>query len=119
MSNMTIYHRTYSRKSLAIDVKIKFKGEKKGHALTRNINPFGAFIELLKHDLVTNDFVEMHFTNEEEHNKDVVQKGIIMHCSKEGVGILFAYDTDEFRTMLNKKMMEQSPPHKMSSSSVH
>jgi hypothetical protein len=119
MFNMTIYQRTYTRQSLVIDVNVKFKGEKLGHTLTRNIDPFGAFIELLKHGLVINDFIEMHFINKDENNKDVVQKGIVVHCSKEGVGILFAYDTDEFRTMLDKKTLDQDVRCKISNSSLH
>jgi hypothetical protein len=102
MVNMTIYRRTYTRMPLVIDVQLKFRGEKLGNFATRNINPFGAFIVLTKPELVTNDFVEMNFTDKDKNDKGVVQKGMVMHCSEEGVGILFAYDTDEFRSMLYK-----------------
>ena len=101
---MSIYHRTYTRIPLVLDVLVRFKGEKIGHSLTRNINPFGAFIELPKSDLVTNNFVEMYFTNKDPDAACVLQKGMVMHCSQEGVGIIFAYDTEEFRAMLDQKM---------------
>jgi len=106
---MSIYHRTYTRIPLVLDVQVKFKGEKMGHTLTRNINPFGVFIELPKSELVTNNFVEMYFTNKDQDDVCVVQKGMVMHCSQEGVGIIFAYDTEEFRAMLDQKMATKSP----------
>ena len=119
MFNMSIYHRTYTRKPLAIDVQVKFKGEKLGHTVTRNVNAFGAFIDLAKHSLVTNDFVEIHFTDKDKDDNCVVQKGMVMHYSEEGVGILFAHDTDEFRAMLDTKMLEFTASQKMSKSSLH
>jgi hypothetical protein len=109
MLNKSIYRRTYTRKPLSIDVQLKFKGEKLGHTLTRNVNFFGAFIDLDKHGLVTNDFVEIYFTDND--NKCVVQKGMVMHYSKEGVGVIFAYHTDEFRSMLAHKMMGLTTAH--------
>jgi hypothetical protein len=121
MLNMSIYHRTYTRKPIAIDVQIKFKGKKLGHTFTRNINPFGAFISLVKHGLVTNNFVEMHFTDKDIDHNCVVQKGIVIHHSEEGVGILFAYDNEEFYAMLDKKIMELTAPQKqnLSKASIH
>ena len=105
---MSIYHRTYTRIPLVLDVQIQFKGEKLGHTFTRNINPFGAFIELPKPELVTDNFVKLYFTDKNEDDVCVVQKGIVIHCSQEGVGIIFAYDTEEFRTMLDQKMTNKS-----------
>jgi hypothetical protein len=106
---MSIYHRTYTRIPLVLDVQIQFKGEKMGHTLTRNINPFGVFIELPKSELVTNDFVEMYFTNKYKGDACLLQKGMVMHCSQEGVGIIFAYDNEEFKAMLDKKMTAKGP----------
>jgi len=101
---MSIHHRTYARIPLVLDVKIKLKGEKLMHACTRNINPFGAFIELSKPEMITNDFVKIYFTDKDENDACVVQKGMVMHRGKDGVGILFASDTEEFRTMLKQEM---------------
>jgi hypothetical protein len=119
MYNMSIFHRTHTRKLLTIDVQIKFKGEKLAHTFTRNVNAYGVFIDLAKHGLVTNDCVEILFIDKHKDNNYVIQKGMVMHCSEEGVGIIFAYDTDEFRTMLNKIMMEPNTPQKISISSAH
>ena len=99
-----MYHRTYTRIPLTLEVDIQFKGEKLKHAYTRNINPFGVFIELPKSELVTNNFVEMYFTNKDQDDTCVVQKGMVMHRSKKGVGILFSSDTEEFRALLNQEM---------------
>ena len=101
---MSLYHRTYTRIPLVLEIQLQFKGEKLGHACTQNINPFGAFIELSKPKLVTNDFVEIYFTNKDENQACVVQKGMVMHRSKKGVGILFSSDTEEFRALLNQEM---------------
>ena len=101
---MSVYHRTYTRTLLVLDVELQFKGKKIGHTCTRNINPFGAFIELSKPNLVADDFVSMYFTNQDKHHASVIQKGMVMHRSKEGVGILFASDTKEFRMMLRQQI---------------
>ncbi|MFT6267608.1 MAG: hypothetical protein ACJAVV_000406 [Alphaproteobacteria bacterium] len=101
---MAVYHRTYTRAPLALDVELQFKGEKMCHTFTRNINRFGAFIELSKPNLVTNDFVKIYFTSKDDNHTCVTQKGMVMHRCKEGVGILFASDTKEFRTMLDLEM---------------
>jgi len=101
---VSLHHRTYTRIPLTLDVQLQFKGENIGHAFIRNIDPFGAFIELSKPELVTNDFVKIYFTNKDENQACVEQKGMVMHCSKEGVGILFAADSEEFRSMLKQEM---------------
>ncbi|MFT4655696.1 MAG: hypothetical protein ACJA0G_002653 [Kangiellaceae bacterium] len=101
---MSVYHRTYTRTPLALGVVLQFNGKKMAHTCTRNINLFGAFIELSKPKLVTNDFVSIYFTSQDEDHACVIQKGMVMHCSKEGVGILFACDTKEFRTMLHQQI---------------
>jgi hypothetical protein len=69
-----MYHRTYTRIPLTLEVDIQFKGEKLKHAYTRNINPFGAFIELSKSTLVTNDFVRLYFIDKDNGDACVVQK---------------------------------------------
>jgi hypothetical protein len=101
---MSMYHRTYTRIPLTLEVDIQFKGEKPKHAYTQNINPFGAFIELSKSTLAINDFVRLYFTDKDNGDACVVQKGIVMHCSDDGVGILFAIDNKEFRTMLGHEL---------------
>lgn len=101
---MSLHHRTYTRIPLALDVEINFKGENIGHAFTRDINLFGAFIELSKPELVTSDFVKIYFTQKNEDHTCVEQKGMVMHYNKEGVGIIFASDSEEFRTMLDQEM---------------
>jgi hypothetical protein len=103
---VSLQHRTYTRIPLTLDVQIQFKGVNLGHAFIRNIDPFGAFIELSKSELVINDFVKIYFTNTDENQACVEQKGMVMHCSKEGVGILFAIDSVEFRTMLKQEMAD-------------
>lgn len=105
---MTIHHRTYTRPPLALDVELLFKGENLGHAFTRNINHFGAFIELPKHELTTNDFIKINFTQKDKDQACVEQKGMVMHVNREGVGIIFATDTEEFRTMLDQKMLNRN-----------
>lgn len=98
---MSINHRTYTRLPLNLDLELVFKGENLGHASVRNINQFGAFIELPKPKMQTNDFIKINFTN-----KDLEQKGMVVHVSKEGVGIIFASNSEEFRSMLQQEMDE-------------
>ena len=111
---MSLYHRTYTRIPLALDVRVQFKGEKLGHTFTRNVDPFGAFIELPKPEIATNDFVEMLFNDKDNDHASVLQKGMVMHRSNEGVGILFAYDTDEFRAMLVQEMTDHNTSEMLS-----
>ena len=103
---MSLHHRTYTRMPLALDVQLQFKGANLGHTITRNIHPFGAFIELPEPELVTNDFIKIYFTHKDKDQDHacVEQKGMVMHCNKEGVGIIFASDTAEFRTLLDQEM---------------
>jgi hypothetical protein len=101
---VSLHHRTYTRIPLALDVQLQFKGANLGHAFTRNINTFGAFIELPEPELVTNDFIKIYFTHKDKGQACVEQKGMVMHCNKEGVGIIFASDTEEFRAMLDQEM---------------
>ncbi|MFT4747742.1 MAG: hypothetical protein ACI8XG_001825 [Congregibacter sp.] len=103
---MSIHHRTYTRIPLALEVHLQFKGENLGHAFTRNINSFGAFIELPKPELATNDFIKIYFWHKDGTPSCVVQKGMVMHRNKEGVGVIFATDTEEFRNMLLQEMTQ-------------
>jgi hypothetical protein len=101
---VSLHHRTYTRIPLALDVQLQFKGANLGHTITRNIHHFGAFIALPEPKLVTNDFIKIYFTRKDKYHACVEQKGMVMHCNKEGVGIIFASDTAEFRTLLNQEM---------------
>ena len=44
------------------------------------------------------------FTEKGQDHTCVVQKGLVIHRCEEGAGILFASDTEEFRTMLDKEV---------------
>lgn len=101
---MSVYHRTYARIPLALDVQLHFKGKALGHAFTRDINSFGTFIELSKPELETDDFISISFKGKDVNHAKVMQKGMVMHRNTEGIGILFARDTEEFRTMLQKEV---------------
>lgn len=103
---MSLHHRTYTRIPLALDVQLQFKGASLGQAHTRNINLFGAFIELPEPELVTNDFIKIYFTHKEQGQTCLEQKGMVIHSNREGVGIIFASDTAEFRAMLDQEMKQ-------------
>jgi hypothetical protein len=107
---MTLYHRSSSRLPLSIDVNVFHMGKNLARTHTRNINPFGAFIELPTVKLAINDFVELHFIDQEHHQEYLVQKGLVMHRAADGVGVLFAYDSAEFRKMLRHKIAGKRPP---------
>lgn len=104
---MSLYHRTYTRIPLTLDVHLQCKGKPLKDAFTRNINPFGAFIELSSPELQVDDFVSLSFTNKYRHDDCVAQKGIVVHSNDEGVGILFADDTEEFRSMLDLVLSQE------------
>lgn len=101
---MSLYHRTYTRIPLTLDVHLQCKGKQVKDACTRNIDPFGAFIELSSPELKVSDFVCLRFANKYMGDGCVTQKGIVVHSCDEGVGILFANDTEEFRSMLDKAL---------------
>lgn len=106
---MTLKHRSSSRLPLSIIVNVFRLGRKVASTHTININPFGAFIELPATKLATDDFVEMHFFGKENNKEHQLQKGLIMHRNDDGIGVLFAYDSDEFRNMLISEMADMSP----------
>jgi|GEM_PF-1524630 len=111
---MSLYHRTYTRIPLTLDVELKCKGKYFKRASTRDVDPFGAFIKLPSPELQVNDFVNLSFINKYKGDNCVAQKGIVVHASEEGVGILFANDTEEFRSMLDKVLShEASSPIKI------
>jgi hypothetical protein len=101
-----MYHRSSSRLPLSIDVDVLHFGKKVACTHTRNINPFGAFIELPTAQLTTDDFVEMRFVDRENNKEHLLQKGLVMHRRDDGVGILFAYDSVAFRKMLRHKIAD-------------
>lgn len=104
---MSLYHRTYTRIPLTLDVHFQCKGKQLKGACTRNIDPFGAFIELSSPELKVNDFVRLRFDNKYIGGGCVTQKGIVVHSSSDGVGVLFANDTEEFRSMLDKALIRK------------
>ncbi|MFT5675469.1 MAG: hypothetical protein ACI808_001400, partial [Paraglaciecola sp.] len=97
---MSLHHRCGSRIPLVLDVDIKHMGKKLGTSCTRNINPYGVFIELPSDQLEVNDFVEMHFKDKQKNDSFLLQKGLVRHQGTDGIGVLFAYDKKEFRAML-------------------
>jgi phosphoenolpyruvate synthase/pyruvate phosphate dikinase len=100
---MSIHHRSSGRIPLELDVKIRHKGKHMGSTFTRNITPYGAFIEFSATGLAADDFIEIHFLDKHKQITSLLQKGLIMHRNKEGVGVLFAHDKNEFRTMLERE----------------
>jgi hypothetical protein len=98
---MTINHRSGSRVPLTLKVKIRRGGRSIGRFTTRNINPFGAFIEMPDEELSTDDFVEMSFMDK---GSNILLKGLVKHRDNNGVGVMFAYDLAEFRTMLRQQL---------------
>ena len=103
---MALHHRCGSRIPLVLDVEIQHRGKKLGASYTRNINPYGAFIELPTDELACDDFVEMYFIDKHKKNAPLLQKGLVKHHCKEGIGVLFAYDKEDFRDMLRNELSE-------------
>ena len=103
---MDINHRSSARVPLTLTVTICRRGKSIGRFVTRNINPFGAFIEMPEEALKTDDFVEMSFVDKE---CSILQKGLVKHHDNKGVGVLFAYDFAEFRAMLRQHLAALNP----------
>jgi hypothetical protein len=103
---MTINHRSSSRVPLALKVKIRRGGKSVGRFITGNINPYGAFIEMPGEELNTDDFVELAFM---DRGSNILLKGLVKHQDSKGVGVLFAYDLAEFRTMLRQQLASLNP----------
>ncbi len=101
---MSLYHRTYTRIPLVLDVELKFRGKQFKRASTRDVDPFGAFIKLSSPELHVNDFVNLSFFNKYNGDECIAQKGIVVHANNEGVGILFANDSEDFRSMLDQAL---------------
>lgn len=112
---MSLHHRCGSRIPLVLDVDIKHMGKKLGTSCTRNINPYGVFIELPSDQLEVNDFVEMHFKDKQKNDSFLLQKGLVRHQGTDGIGVLFAYDKKEFRAMLEKEVAARKAARALSS----
>jgi hypothetical protein len=82
-------------------------GKKLGTSCTRNINPYGAFIDFTTDKLEINDFVEIHFKGKQKKDSYLLQKGLVKHHGATGIGVLFAYDKKEFRAMLANEIAAQ------------
>ena len=74
---MSLNHRTSNRAPLALEVKVRHMGKEMGETCTRNISPFGAFIEMPHPELRPDDFIELYFTDEQQNDAQLLQKGLI------------------------------------------
>ncbi|MFQ3219091.1 MAG: hypothetical protein ACI8R9_001559 [Paraglaciecola sp.] len=103
---MSFHHRSSKRTELALDVDVRHRGKYIGSTCTRDISPFGVFIELSSTHLAADDFLEIHFLDKRKKNQYLLQKGLIVHRNKDGFGVLFSHDKDEFRHLLKRETPE-------------
>jgi hypothetical protein len=75
------------------------RGEYIGRYNTRDINIDGALIEITGSELAPHDLLELKLYIQGEAAEPIHLKGIVMHSSEDGVGILFSYGEHEFRKL--------------------
>lgn len=82
-------HRFGPRKSVKLDVEL-FDGQQSlGYFKTRNIGLEGLFIEKGPVDLGTSDLLDLTLTVNQGGIENYKLKGVVMHHSEEGVGVMF------------------------------
>ena len=104
-SKKTVEHRFSLRKPVAVPVEIFHHKRYLGSFQTRNISHRGAFVDTGQIDLFCNDFVQMNFTMCDLHATGAFNlKALVLHQSKQGIGIMFADHSPVFFRVLQRML---------------
>jgi len=84
-------HRLGRRYHLKLDVNVNVYKDNMyiGPAMIRDISHHGAFLESDPWRLTTHSIVKIILTSNNKHEDKIIQKGLVIHHSSEGVGLMF------------------------------
>ena len=102
-SKKNVEHRFSLRKPLAVPVEIFHHKRYLGSFKTRDISHRGAFVDTGQIDLFCNDFIQTNFTMYDLYATGAFNlKALVLHQSKQGLGIMFADHSPEFFRVLQR-----------------
>jgi hypothetical protein len=98
---MNVNKRSSIRKRINFNVDIYSFDEYLGLHQTRDMNLDGAFIDNCGRKLYPGDFLELHFHVQDGEQPPLHLRATVTRSSDEGAGVLFDYDVQEYRQLLN------------------
>ena len=96
---MNFDKRSALRIPLQQNVDIYRRGTYIGRGKTKNIHIDGAYINACPGTFSPNEVLQLRFYLGENGQQPVYLKGMIVHGSSEGLGILFSYTDQQFKTL--------------------
>jgi hypothetical protein len=93
--------RSSIRKPLVLSVEVYSLGEHLGRTQTRDINLDGAFLECCARELHPNEILELLFHVHDNEQSTLRLRAAVIRSTEEGVGVLFDYDAQEYRRLLD------------------
>ena len=98
---MTVNKRSSIRKRLNLYVDIYSFDKYLGLYQTRDINLEGAFINGCTRQPYPDNLLELHFHVQDSEEPPLRLRAAVTRSSDEGIGVLFDYDVQEYRQLLN------------------
>jgi len=98
---MNVNKRSSIRKQLNLSVDIYSFDGYLGLHQTRDMNLDGAFIDNCARTLYPGDLLELHFHVQDDERNPLWLRATVTRSSDEGVGVVFDYDVQEYRQLLN------------------
>ena len=98
---MNVNKRSSIRKPLNFYVDIYSLDKYLGHCQTRDMNLDGAFINNCARKLYPGDLLELHFLVHDGEQTPLFLKATVARTSDEGIAVVFDYDVEEYRQLLD------------------
>ena len=98
---MNVNKRSSIRKRLNFYIDIYSFDEYLGLHQTRDMNLDGAFIDNCARKLYPGDLLELHFHVQDGERNPLHLRATVTRSSDEGAGVVFDYDVQEYRQLLN------------------
>ena len=98
---MNVNKRSSIRKQLNFSVDVYRFDDYLGHHQTRDMTLDGAFIDNCARKLYPGDLLELHFHVQDDERNPLWLRATVTRSSGEGVGVVFDYDIQEYRQLLN------------------
>ena len=98
---MDVNKRSSIRKPLKLSVDVYSFDEYLGSHQTRDMNLDGAFIVNCARKLYPGDLLELHFHVQDGDRAPLWLRATVTRSSDQGVGVVFDYDVQEYRQLLN------------------
>ena len=98
---MNVNKRSSIRKQLNFSVDVYRFDDYLGHHQTRDMTLDGAFIDNCARKLYPGDLLELHFHVQDDERNPLWLRATVTRSTGEGVGVVFDYDVQEYRQLLN------------------